>query len=276
MTLKYTPPSIKGNVNVTPTHPVREFLTLAGGLLGIVVGVYILLGLAVDWIAPRISPDLEKRMGGMMFHQRPWEKGEREEERAVQAILDGIQSDCARLPYEFKIHVHDDPLINALALPGGHIIVFTGLLEKVDTENELAFVLAHEMGHYAHRDHLRGLGRALVLTVISAAVFGTDSAVSSLLGQSLNFTEMSFSRAQETRADEFAVRMLACRYGHVGGSTDFFGKIPKEMDPGQFGHYFSTHPENRLRIAHLQVYARQNGFKTGTLKTLPEELESRE
>ncbi len=46
------------------------------------------------------------------------------------------------------------------------MVVFTGLLEKMTSENELAFVLAHELGHYDHRDHLRGLGRAALGTTL--------------------------------------------------------------------------------------------------------------
>jgi Zn-dependent protease with chaperone function len=276
MTIKYTPRKLGDNVNVTPTHPVKEFLILAGGLLGIVIGIYVLMGFAVDLVAPRVSPAVEQRIADLIFQHQQWEKGQGEKETIVQTMVDDMQQACARLPYVFQIHVQESPMINALALPGGHIIVFTGLLEKVTTENELAFILAHEMGHYAHRDHLRGLGRALVLTAISTALFGADSSLSNLLGQSLNITEMSFSRTQETRADEFALRTLACHYGHVGASTDFFGKIPKEMDPGKFGHYFSSHPENRRRIAHLKDYAQQNGFSAGDLKALPAGLLSEE
>jgi len=146
--------------------------------------------------------------------------------------------------------------VNAVALPGGHIIVYTGLLNKVASENELAFVLAHEMGHFAHRDHLRGMGRAVVFI--------------KMLANALNLTEMSFSRKQETRADEFALETLYCDYGHVAGATDFFEKISKAQDPGKFGHYLASHPESRKRISHLENIIRSRGFKLGKATPLPE------
>ena len=125
----------------------------------------------------------------------------------------------------------DNPTANAMALPGGNIVVYTGLLDRVASENELAFVLAHELGHYAHRDHLRGMGRALVFAVIAGLLFGPDSGTGSLLAGALGLTELSFSRRQETRADAFAVAALHCAYGHVGGSTDFFDRIGQGARP---------------------------------------------
>ncbi len=128
------------------------------------------------------------------------------------------------------------------------------------------------MGHYAHRDHLRAGGRAVVLMTFSALLFGADSSVSTVLGHTLNITELSFSRKQETQADEFALETINCAYGHVGGATDFFEKIPKEQDPGKFGHYFASHPENRRRISHLNNIIRSRGFNLAKRKPLPEAI----
>ena len=119
------------------------------------------------------------------------------------------------------------------------------------------------MGHFQHRDHLRGAGRALVLMTISAALFGPNSDISAALGYLLNITELSFSRGQETAADEFGLDVLQCAYGHAAGATDFFRKIPTSQNPGRFGHYFSSHPENQRRISHLEALIGQKGYGTG-------------
>ena len=261
--LKYTPRELKSNVNVTPTSPLKEFFVLTAGILGIVVALYLLLGLAVDFLAPRLSVDFEKKLAGPFVQSFDAKDDVPQQTAYIQALVDDIQSRCSRLPYEFKVRVRKSPMINALALPGGHILVFTGLLDQVSSENELAFILGHELGHYAQRDHLRGVGRALVLMAISVSLFGPDSSVSDMLSQGLNITELSFSRKQETQADEFALQTLNCTYGHVAGATDFFEKIPKDQDLGKFGHYFSSHPENRRRIAHLNDLIRDKGFRIG-------------
>ena len=65
--MKYTPRRLKTNVNVTPTSPLKDLVVLVGGLLAIGVGIYVLLGFAVDLIAPRISIDLEKKLADPLY-----------------------------------------------------------------------------------------------------------------------------------------------------------------------------------------------------------------
>lgn len=243
---------------------------LTAGLLGTIVALYILLGITVDFLVPRMSTDLENKVGDLVFSTKPIDKTDSEKRRYLQSLLDTFQGECTKLPYQFTAHIQQAPHVNAMALPGGHIVVFSGLVDAVASENELAFVLAHEMGHYAHRDHLRGLGRSLVFLIISAVLFGPDSGVGTMLGSALNVTELSFSRKQETQADEFAVETLNCVYGHVSGATDFFEKIPREQDSGRFGHYFSTHPEKRRRIFHMLEFIRSNEFSLEERKPLPD------
>jgi Zn-dependent protease with chaperone function len=268
--MKYTIRQTGPNVNVSPTSPLREFFLLTAGLLCIVIVIYIVLGLVVNLIVPSISTDLENRMGGLFAEAIEAKDSDSKRGSYVRSVLEDLQDHCARLPYLFKVHIHQSPTVNAAALPGGHIILYTGLLDKMASENELAFILAHEMGHFAHRDHLRCMGRAFVFITISTLLLGTDSSISKMLANALNFTEMSFSRKQETRADEFALETLSCDYGHVAGATDFFEKISKTEDTGKFGHYLASHPESRRRISHLEHIIQFRGFRIGKKKPLPE------
>jgi len=267
--MKYTPKRLKTNVNITPTSPLKELVVLVGGLLAIGVGIYVLMGFAVDLIAPRISPDLEKKLATPFLHTLKKSTATHKQQPYVQSLVDDLQSRCTDLPYDFKVHVIDSKSVNAAAMPGGHILIYNGLLEQVSSENELVFILAHELGHYAHRDHLRGLGRGLVLLTMSVVLLGSDNAVGNLLSRGLNITEMGFSRKQESQADAFGLETLHCAYGYVAGATDFFSKISQDQDPGRWGHYFASHPENQRRIAHLEQLARDHGYPTGPLAPLP-------
>jgi Zn-dependent protease with chaperone function len=257
------------NVNVTPTHPLKEFALLAGGLLAIVIGVYLALGLAVDLIVPRLSMDMEKKIADAFIGRIVETEELSDTTRSLQALVDRLQDRCAPLPYTITVHVVTSDAVNAAALPGGHMVVFSGLLAEMHSENELAFVLAHELGHYAHRDHLRGLGRALVLMTASTILLGADNSINSMIGQGMVLTELSFSRKQESQADEFALETLFCHYGHVADATSFFSKIPEDDDPGRFGHYFASHPENRRRISHLEHLTQKRGYPVGTPIPLP-------
>lgn len=181
--MKYTARHPHTNVKVTPGSPLKEFAVLADGLLVLIAGNYLLLGLAVNWLAPRISPELENKMAAPFLSSLDKIASDEPEECYLQTLVDTLQMRCAHLPYHFRVHLQKSSAINAMALPGGHIVVFSGLLDKVSSENELTFVLAHEMGHYAHRDHLRGLGRGLALMALSALLLGPDSSLGNMCSQ---------------------------------------------------------------------------------------------
>jgi len=273
--LKFIAKIADRNVNVSKTHPLQEFAILAGGLLTIAVVVYFLLGLAVDQIVSHLSPEYERKLGSV-FMQRFMEEGKADKRTlALQTMVDRLQSRCAPLPFRVQVHVQQGKSVNAMALPGGHIIVFSGLLDVMESENEIGFVLAHEIGHIVNRDHLRGLGRGLVLMTASTFLLGTDSNITGMIGNGMRLSELTFSRAQETHADDFAQQVLVCLYGHVGGAEDFFSKIPEEQDPGRLGHYFASHPENKRRIAHLRQTAREKGYTLKDPKPLPAQFAHR-
>jgi Zn-dependent protease with chaperone function len=267
--VKFTARQLGTNVNVSSTHPLKEFAILAGGLLAVAVGVYLALGLAVDLIVPRLSMNLEKKLARAFIGKLAETDEVADASRSLQALVDRLQNHCAPLPYTITVHVQQSDAVNAAALPGGHMVVFTGLLAEMASENELAFVLAHELGHYIHRDHLRGLGRILVLMTASTVLLGADNSISNMIGQGVMLTELSFSRKQEVQADEYALETLLCHYGHVGDVTSFFKKIPEDSDPGPFGHYFASHPENRRRISHLEDLIQKRGYPIGKPLPLP-------
>ncbi len=270
--MKYTPILPENNDNISHESPVKELFILSAGIIGIVIGIYVALGFAVNWIVPHISLETEKKMAALFSGVTG--KGEDTSPRAkhIQALCDRFQKSCAKIPYEVNIHIIENEIANAIALPGGNILLCSGLLEKMGSENELAYVLLHEFGHFSNRDHLKGFGRSLVFVAISAALFGPDSTVGNLIAGSIGISETGFSRVQETDADEFGIEGLQCAYGHVNGATDFFEKMSKAEDPHIFGNYFSTHPETLKRIEHIKAYARENGFDLKEKKPLPDQF----
>lgn len=264
--MKYSPRLPGKNVNVTKTSPLRDFMMLLGGMALLFVGVYVILGFAVDFIVPRISPETEKKLGGYL--QTKWaatgEFSEQEEE--LQGMLTRLQAKCSDLPYPLDIDVAESEMINALALPGGRIVILTGLLDNVRSENELTFVLAHEMGHFANRDHLSDLGRGLVFMALSVGVFGPNSSIGNQVGKLLQVSELSFSRQHESMADRYALEVQNCVYGHVAGATDFFEHTGSLEGKRFTGHYLSTHPESQKRIMALNALATERGYEANGKK----------
>ncbi|MBW2494022.1 MAG: M48 family metallopeptidase, partial [Deltaproteobacteria bacterium] len=176
--------------------------------------------------------------------------------------------------YAFEIAIWDTPEANAVALPGGVIALTRGLLENVESENELAFALGHELGHFRNRDHLRGLGRgvAFSLLLVAVGIGGGGSAVeiASLAGR---FAQRGFDREQEIEADRFGLALLAAEYGHVSGAEAFFEHLPEPggLDAGLAG-YFSTHPLHVDRIRALRETTDEMGWELRGARQLPSAL----
>lgn len=267
--MKFTPRELEGNVNVSRTHPLVELAWLLGGLSLLAVAFYLVLGLLTDRIVAWIPPEVDLRLGQRMMGDIPASRSPALQQR-LQALIDQLPPDSPlrQNPITaWTLHTGD---ANAVALPGGNIVIFSGLLEQVDSENALAMVLAHELGHIAHRDHLRGMGRSLGLTVASLLVFGSDSSATRFVSNLGTSLETSFSREQELAADAFALDLLQARYGHVGGASTFFERITQEKRH-QPPTFFSTHPHPEARIAHLRQQATTKGYPTGTVEPLHRE-----
>ena len=248
------------NVNVTPTHPLQELVLLLSGLAALVVVLVLAVALAVDHLVPLLPPDLEVRwFGGGLRDEIPADPRVAQ----VQAVLDRVASHWPGNPYAFKAAILEEASPNALAFPGGWIFVTRGLLEQTESENELALVLGHEIGHYAGRDHLRGLGRGVALALVFGALgAGESTAAAGLAGLAGDLTNRGFDRDQEAEADAFGLALMQAEYGHVAGATDFFRKLPEHGGVmGELAGYLSTHPVSADRIEDLEALAREKGWQ---------------
>ena len=258
-----------GNVNITRESPLKEFAILLAGLMGAALAIYFALGLMIDYSVRHLSVEQEQALSFSLGTE--WmDKVLSKRAAVVQTIADKLQGECAHLPYKIKVVVVENDAVNAAALPGGVILVFAGLLDKMKSENELAFVLAHELGHFKNRDHLKGMGRAIVLLAASIFVLGPDNAIGNLALSSLNLVETGFSREQESEADKFALDTLQCGYSHVGGATDFCDMmIKQEGGRKRFNHFFASHPDSQKRIDDINRQATQAGYPQKPTIPLP-------
>ena len=260
--MRYLPSLPRKNDNVLHNHPLKEFALLSAGLVLIFTAIYVVLGFLVDLTADTLSLETETalfRAINTQFDFAPQTGGE--EQQHLQKIADDLHQ-CSNLPFPVRVHVVQSDDANAIALPGGNITVLSGLLTSVTTEKGLAFVLAHELGHYSNRDHLRHLGRSLVLYALSALITGVDSGISQLLAPSSMYTQAQYSQARESLADQTALDTVFCRYGTIEGVTEFFVSL-EETDRGKrngLSRYFVTHPMTEKRIADLEEYAVKKGY----------------
>jgi predicted Zn-dependent protease len=256
--LRYVSKQPRDGINVSKQHPLVEASTLFVGLSLIFIAIAVVLILLVDVLLLFVSPQEEVSLFES-WSVSDYVKVDSDDARVerLQGLADRLSRHWPESPYKYTVQIADSDELNAMALPGGLIIVTSGLLDAVESENELAFVLGHEMGHFSNRDHIRGLGRGVVLSIFIAVLSGSDGGVS--LGSSLSdLTLRGFSRGQEEDADEFGLAIVNSEYGHVANSWRFFQRLAdKELG---LATYLSTHPSPGDRVEQLIQHAGSNGW----------------
>ena len=139
---------------------------------------------------------------------------------------------------------------NAFALPGGKVYLFDGLLAKAENADEIAGVLAHELGHLAHRDNMRGMIHDGATSFLVGLLFGDISGSSVLIFGSRTLVTSSHSREAEHNADSFAIDVMH-RLGRPAKPAGelLFRVTGKERDKGL--SIISSHPLTEDRLARM-------------------------
>ena len=272
--MQYKPSLPEHNDNVSHDQPVREFVLLFFGITIFLLVAFWVLGLFVDRAVDYISPEMEAMIFSSVDDSAlELVDGGDPRQAELQHMVDALR-ECSDIAYPLKVYLIDSDNPNALAFPGGRIFVFSGLLDKVSSENGLSFVLAHELAHFKNRDHLRGIGRGIVFTAVAALLTSAGSDLTQLFAPAADFRQAQYSQERESLADQEALQTLGCYYGHVGGATEFFEAMkPDEGKRGNvFGHYFASHPEALQRIDNLHRFARELNLAVEEVLALPEVL----
>lgn len=253
------------SVNVSKRTPLIDAVLLIGGMLALVAVAGIAAAFLVNLAVPYISVESEVAHLSRVATALKPDDVPSEETKRLTALLERVGGGWSDDPYQHSLVVLDQPENNAFALPGGGIYVTRGLLNACSSENELAFVLGHELGHFAARDHLRGLGRNVVLSLLLAPLLGQDA--SDAASWVTTFVINAHSRDQERAADAFGLNLVQRLYGHVNGANAFFLRmLSQDLMPGGF---LQTHPLSQQRIENLAELARQRGWShKGTLTPL--------
>lgn len=144
--------------------------------------------------------------------------------------------------------INDDDVVNAFCTPGGYIYVYTGLIRYLENEAQLAGVLGHEMAHADLRHTTDQLTEAYGLSLLISVVLGDNTSVLTDIAASL--TQLAFSRADESQADEYSVIYLCPTDYYAAGAAGFFEKVEAEGD-ANIPVFLSTHPNPDDRIANI-------------------------
>ena len=268
------PPGTAAYSDHNPPPKNRQILTLVGlflASLGLAVAAAVWFAGALVWAIP---PSVEKQMGKAIvpIYEAQSEPSATQDE--LNRLLNRVE---VNLPAEqgekrdYQVLYIPDETVNAAAIPGDRILIYKGLLEAVESENELAMVLGHELGHFANRDHLRGLSRNVMVRLALAAFLGDAGSVGAIATNSLSvLTNAQFSQKQEQQADEIGLTLLNQTYGHVTGATDFFERLSKEERNNLA--FLASHPPSKKRIRAIEREIAEEGYTQRKIKRLPAAL----
>lgn len=267
------PPGTAAESDENPPVGDGQLLQVIGVMAGLVLAIILLLFWVSNQIVWWIPPQVEVQLGRLMVQEFSQVQADSPRQRALDRLLDRLED---HLPVEdqrdFEVLLVNREQVNALALPGQQMVVFTGLLDVMESENELAMVLGHELGHFVNRDHLRTLTRQLTLNLILVSIFPEAGGLQSLAVSGMRaLSSAQFSQQQERRADEFGLEVLMATYGHVNGATDFFKRM-QEDQPGNAFAFLQSHPNPGDRVDHLQNLIARNEYPLQERTPLPEDL----
>jgi len=157
-----------------------------------------------------------------------------------------IQSDEIKYRgvFDYKVAILNSNTINAFATPGGYVYVYRGLLNFLDNEATLAFILAHEVAHAERRHATKRMTKQLGMSVLLSVVLGNNpSQLAEIAGNLLTGLELlRNSREDEYEADEYAFRYLLSTKWYPGAGIMFFDQISQGSSGNDFTELFSTHP----------------------------------
>lgn len=140
--------------------------------------------------------------------------------------------------------IHNDEVKNAFCTPGGYIYVYTGLMKYLDSEEQLAGVLAHEVGHADYRHSTRQMTKIYGVQFLLDVIAGDRQAIKQVTAGLIG---LQFSRSHETEADKASVHYLCPTEYDAAGGAKFFEKIQADGG-GSVPEFLSTHPNPDDRI----------------------------
>ncbi len=178
--------------------------------------------------------------------------GETAGRAALQSLVARLAT-AAALPVPLRVDVVRRPEPNAFALPGGHIYVYQGLIDQAQSPDELAGVLAHEIGHVAHRDGTRTVLQTAGLSFLFGMMLGDFVGGGAVVIAAKTVLKSSYSRRVEAAADAYSVGLMTQAGGDPRALGVILARIVSDKDAGM--KLLRDHPETRDRIAAIDAIA---------------------
>lgn len=245
---------------------IKLTLGFLGGFALLAIVVSSLLGVMVRALAARVPPQFERELGESAIADLRQEKTFSQDAKLMARLTNAVAPLLAvvpRAPSPYRFYILEEPLPNAFALPGGQVVVTTGLMDLTQDPAELAAVVAHELGHLTQRHLFRQMISSAGPYLVFRLFVGSKGGVISLLGASSGLLiQQSFSQEYELEADAVGWDYLVAAKIDPRAAITVLRKLQtaeRHQGPDLEPAAFSTHPPTDKRIRRLE--ARWRKFK---------------
>lgn len=203
-----------------------------------------------------------------------------EAERYIERIGQRILGSMGPQPFDYRFFIVEDSQLNAFAVPGGSIYMYSGLLEKTKSTDEVAGVLGHEITHVKGRHMARSSGVDMLsalslLSMLLLARSGAGAQAAGAVGQAVAATrQIAYSRQLEMEADTLGERYMAAAGFDPRGSVAFLKLLDHEraMNPIDIPAYLMTHPITQERVANAELVLKSLGKTEPRIIEAPDPL----
>jgi beta-barrel assembly-enhancing protease len=204
------------------------------------------------------APEMAQQYGGLYNDNEVQQQAKAVGYKLVRQVDQEAKAKGVAIPYQFDFHVLADPeTVNAFALPGGQIFITVGLLKRLKSEDQLAGVLGHEIGHVIHRHSAQQMAKSDFYQGLVGAVATATSDGTGMGGAQIQ--EMKFGRNDELQSDEFGVKYMI-QSGYNPNAMIEVMEILKAASGGQQrDEFMSTHPSPENRIAKIKEHIAKYG-----------------
>ena len=247
---------------------VATYFGLAAGALCLMI--FVILPAMANTLATLIPIEREVAYGKSVVNQMERFLGGKsvggltctnEDGRAALDAMTTRLTEAGELTYDLNVAVFDHKMVNAFAAPGGQIVLMRGLIDKAKTPDEVAAVLAHEIGHVEARDTTRNALRAAGSAGLLALVLGDFAGGSAVVVVAEYTLNASYTREAEAAADIFALEMMKASGTDTEALATFFDSLAGlERTLPNLPVYLSSHPETIDRAAAARTFSQSQGL----------------
>lgn len=243
------------------------------GISAVLVTAYFLL---VPWfsekLAAGVSVKTEEQFGDAVYDALALSA--QEDKNATVILNDFFKEMKVATAYDIRITVVKSDIVNAFALPGGHIVVYTGLLKELKTYPELAALLSHEFVHVNNKHSTKSIFRQLGSRVFLSLLFGKFGSVTSvMIDQADKFKSLKYSRRLEKEADMNGLALLRERKLKPEGFVLLFKHLKDSSPASAIPEFLGSHPDIDKRIAYIREASKNMVVEENEpLKTIFEKL----